>query len=85
MPVDTARLQPLLARTVDLVTEDGAALVVMLHSLDTDGGEAQIAVEVLAVEQRGTGRQWKPGESGLIPVRDVKSVRPVIFLTGSGM
>ena len=84
-PVNRVRLESLFGRSVDLVTDDGSRLVVTLGIVTTMDGEDEVAVEVLAVERQGEGRHWSEGDSGRIPVRQVQSVRPVVFLGESGM
>jgi len=85
MPVERTRLESLSGRTVDLVCEGGCALVGGLGGIeDCTEGEPRIRLSVLAVERRGRGRTIEPGDSITILLRDVRAVRPVIFVSGSG-
>jgi hypothetical protein len=85
MAVDRARLEARRGHSVDLIGEDGAALVVILGPIDDGANEPQLHIQVLAVERRGTSWRLDPGDCGTVRLSQVRDVRPVVFLSGSGM
>jgi hypothetical protein len=85
MPVERITLDALYGRSVDLVTADGAALVAQLGATHEENGGPEVWIAVLAVERPGSVRAWSPGDHDTLRLDQIRSVRPVVYLSGSGM